>query len=73
MSLRTDISPKEKSLRGYLARNDFDKLQVAKEFLYAEYDIDRLDKELRIGINKPVLSDAGSFNPGKKAIDRIIT
>ena len=46
-------------------------MQLAKEFLYGEYDIDRLDKELHLGI-KYGADAADSFNPGKKAIDRMM-
>ena len=34
--------------------------------------MDRLDKELRNGVNRPNLTDTGSIKPGKKAIDRMM-
>jgi len=35
------------------------KLQHTKDFLYQEWDIDRLERELRTGVQKPALSYMG--------------
>ena len=67
-----EAPPKERPLRGYLTRDDFEDLQVAKEFLYGEYDLDRIQKELLADSQKPRSDIAGSFNPGKQVIDRMM-
>ena len=45
-----DHHVKEKPLRGYLQREDFEQMQLCREFLYGEYDIDRIEQGVRIGL-----------------------
>ena len=45
---------------------------MAKEVLYGEYDLDRIQKELLADSLKPHSDIAGSFNPGKQVIDRMM-
>ena len=42
-------SPLTKPLRGFLARDDFEELQHTKEFLYGEYNFDKLEQEIMAG------------------------
>ena len=60
-------------MRGYLDKKDYKTLQEAKEFLYGEYDLDRLEREVRIGVKRPAPPYVGQFNPGKKVIDTLFS
>ncbi len=52
---------RDKPLRGYLDERDYELLQGTKQFLYGEYDLDRMQEEVQRSL---------SNNPGKNAIDR---
>ena len=40
---RKEAEPKAKPLRGYLDENDYKNLAETKEFLYSEWNLDRLN------------------------------
>lgn len=60
---------REKPLRGYLERKDYETLKNTKDFLYGEWDLDRLERDVRIGVKRDAPAYVGQFNPGKKALD----
>ena len=59
-------------LRGYLARDDFEELQHAREFLYGEYRVDKLEQEIMLGRAQPGPEGIGKLGPGKKKVARIM-
>ena len=61
----------EKPLRGYLGTEDYLKMLKTKAFLYGEWDLDRLEHEVRTGVKKEAPAYVGQFNPGEKVIDAL--
>ena len=47
-----DKKIREKPLRGYLKREDYEQMQLCREFLYGDYDVDRLERDVRIGLKR---------------------
>lgn len=68
---RDSGSVKEKPLRGYLQRDDYQKLLEAKNFLYEEWDLDRLEREVRTGIKKEAPVYIGQLNPGDSVLNAL--
>jgi len=53
------LPQRDKPLRGYLQKKDYETLQETKQFLYGEWDLDRIEKEVRIGVKKPAPAYVG--------------
>ena len=47
---RAEYKPKAQPLRGYMKEEDFKELAEAKEFLYSEHDVDKLEKAVWTGV-----------------------
>ena len=69
---KKDPIVRERPLRGYLKQGDYDQIQSTNDFLYAEYDLDRIEREARSALNKPTPKQyIGPYQPSKKEIDNL--
>ena len=61
-----------KPLRGYLDDEDYKNLQQAKDFLYNEWDLDRIEREVKQAAQKTVPEYyVGPILPGQKQLDAV--